>query len=105
MKRGIKGITLIALVVTIVVLLILSAVAIGLSVGDNGIITSARNATDKWKQGAANEQDELMQIANFINSNGNSNSNNNGEGENTEKSEVEKARDSGNFFERYNNKR
>ncbi len=41
-----------------------------------------------------------MQIANFINSNGNSNSNNNGEGENTEKSEVEKARDSGNFFEK-----
>ena len=60
---------MIALVVTIVVLLILSAVAIGLSVGDNGIITSARNATDKWEQGAANEQDELKQIANFINGN------------------------------------
>ena len=60
---------MIALVVTIVVLLILSAVAIGLSVGDNGIITSARNATDQWEQGAANEQDELKQIANFINGN------------------------------------
>ena len=60
---------MIALVVTIVVLLILSAVAIGLSVGDNGIITSARNATDKWEQGVANEQDELKQIANFINGN------------------------------------
>ena len=60
---------MIALVVTIVVLLILSAVAIGLSVGDNGIITSARNATDQWEQGAANEQDELKQIANFINDN------------------------------------
>ena len=60
---------MIALVVTIVVLLILSAVAIGLSVGDNGIITSARNATDQWEQGVANEQDELKQIANFINGN------------------------------------
>ena len=60
---------MIALVVTIVVLLILSAVAIGLSVGDNGIITSARNATDQWEQGAENEQDELKQIANFINGN------------------------------------
>ena len=60
---------MIALVVTIVVLLILSAVAIGLSVGDNGIITSAQNATDQWEQGAANEQDELKQIANFINGN------------------------------------
>ena len=63
--------------VTIVVLLILAAVAIGLSVGDNGIITSARNATDKWEQGAANEQDELKQIANFINSNGNNNGDDN----------------------------
>ena len=69
MKKEIKGITLIALVVTIVVLLILSAVAIGLSIGDNGIITSARNATEQWEQGAANEQDELKQIADFINSN------------------------------------
>ena len=59
------------------VLLILAAVAIGLSVGDNGIITSARNATDKWEQGAANEQDELKQIANFINSNGNNNGDDN----------------------------
>ena len=33
-------------------------------------MTSARNATDQWKQGTANEQDELRQIANFINSNG-----------------------------------
>ena len=49
--------------------------AIGLSVGDNGIITNARNATDKWEQGAENEQDELKQIANFINSNGSNNGN------------------------------
>ena len=60
---------MIALVVTIVVLLILSAVAIGLSVGDNGIITSARNATDQWEQGAANEQEELKEIGDFINEN------------------------------------
>ena len=73
---------MIALVVTIVVLLILSAVAIGLSVGDNGIITSARNATDRWEQGATNEQDELKQIANFINNNGSSNNNENGGNEN-----------------------
>ena len=60
---------MIALVVTIVVLLILSAVAIGLSVGDNGIITSAQNATDQWEQGAANEQEELKEIGDFINEN------------------------------------
>ncbi len=71
--------------------------AIGLSIGDNGIISSARNATEQWEQGAANEQDELKQIANFINSNGGSN---NSGGEDTEKSEVEEARDSENFFDK-----
>ena len=71
-----SGITLIALAVTIVVLLILAAVAIGLSVGDNGIITSAKDASEKWQQGINNEQDELKQIADFINGNSNSNDNN-----------------------------
>ncbi len=47
--------------------------AISLSIGDNGIITSARNATEQWEQGAANEQDELKQIADFINNNNGNN--------------------------------
>ena len=68
MKRGIKGITLIALVVTIVVLLILSAVAIGLSIGDNGIIKQAQDATDRWKEGSQQEQNALGDLAYFINS-------------------------------------
>ena len=59
--------------VTIVVLIILSAVAIGLSLGDNGIITSAKEATDGWKQSSESEQEGLKQIANLIKSNGNSN--------------------------------
>ena len=45
MKRNLrnqKGITLIALVVTIVVLLILAGVSIGTLTGDNGIIGQAR---------------------------------------------------------------
>lgn len=41
-----KGITLIALVVTIVVLLILAGVAISMLTGDNGIITNAKNAKE-----------------------------------------------------------
>lgn len=39
-----KGITLVALVVTIIVLLILAGVTISLVVGQNGIITRAREA-------------------------------------------------------------
>ena len=42
-----KGITLIALVITIIVLLILAGVTISMVVGDNGILTNAKNAGDK----------------------------------------------------------
>ena len=40
---------MIALVVTIIVLLILAAVAINLTIGDNGIFTRAQNATEKYE--------------------------------------------------------
>ena len=49
-----KGITLIALVVTIVVLLILAGTAIAMLQGDNGIITNAQNAK------AANTEAEVV---------------------------------------------
>ena len=39
-----KGITLISLVITIIVLLILAGVTIATLVGENGIITKAREA-------------------------------------------------------------
>ena len=39
-----KGITLIALVITIVVLLILASVSIAMLTGDNGILTKANEA-------------------------------------------------------------
>ena len=44
-----KGITLIALVITIIVLLILAAVTIATLTGDNGILTQANNAKTKNK--------------------------------------------------------
>ena len=42
-----KGITLIALVVTIIVLLILAGVAISLTIGQNGIFGKAQDAVNK----------------------------------------------------------
>ena len=45
-KKQVKGITLIALVVTIIVLLILAGVAISLTIGQNGIITKSTNSSD-----------------------------------------------------------
>ena len=50
-----KGITLIALVVTIVVLLILAGVAIAMLRGDNGILKEATKASDSTKKAEAEE--------------------------------------------------
>ena len=55
-----KGITLIALVVTIVVLLILAAVSISMLGGENGIITKAIEAKDETTIG---EEKEKVQLA------------------------------------------
>ena len=54
MKKN-KGITLVALVVTIVVLLILAGVSINLVLGDNGIVKKAQDA--KTKSAEASEND------------------------------------------------
>lgn len=45
MKKN-KGITLIALVITIVVLIILAAISIGVLTGDNGIINNSQKAKE-----------------------------------------------------------
>ena len=54
-----SGITLVALVVTIIVLLILAGVAISLTIGKNGILTRAQDATEKWDEATKNEQKEM----------------------------------------------
>ena len=59
-KENVQGITLIALVVTIVVLLILAAVSISLLTGENGVITQAQNAKEQTEIG---EEKEAISIA------------------------------------------
>lgn len=54
-----KGITLIALVITIIVLLILAGVTIATLFGDNGIITKALEAKQKTEEAAEKEQQLL----------------------------------------------
>ena len=54
--KEMKGITLIALVITIVVLLILAGVSINLLLGDNGIITKAKEAQDSYSKSAVKEK-------------------------------------------------
>ena len=50
-----KGITLVALVITIIVLLILAGVSISLVVGDNGVLTQAKGSSDASKLGQMKE--------------------------------------------------
>ena len=54
MKKN-KGITLVALVVTIVVLLILAGVSINLVLGNNGIIAKAKDAETKSAEASQND--------------------------------------------------
>ena len=53
--RNNKGITLIALVITIIVLLILAGVSIAMLTGNNGILKQAGNAQDASLKGEAEE--------------------------------------------------
>ena len=59
-KQQAKGITLIALVVTIIVLLILAAVAINLTIGNEGIFTRAQDAVVKNENASVYEQLQMV---------------------------------------------
>ena len=58
-NKGEKGITLIALIVTIIVLLILAGVSIAMLTGDNGILNQAQKAKNETKE-AAKEENEIL---------------------------------------------
>ena len=61
-----SGITLIALVVTIVVLLILAGITISLVFSENGIIAKAQEAANKTKEATINEQAQMNEIADYM---------------------------------------
>ena len=67
-KENVKGITLIALVITVIVLLMLSGITISMLTGDNGIITKAKEAKEKTKQAEQEETYALESVLNSINS-------------------------------------
>ena len=58
-----KGITLIALVITIIVLLILAGVSIAMLTGQNGILTQAQNAKTTTEDKSAEEKIKLAVMA------------------------------------------
>ena len=65
-----NGITLIALVITIIVLLILAAVSIATLTGENGILTKANDAKEETGKATAEEKVEVEVLGSYDN-NGN----------------------------------
>ncbi len=61
------GITLVALVVTIVVLLILAGITIMYTIGENSIFKKAQEAKDKTEEAIKNEQEYMNAIDNMVN--------------------------------------
>ena len=62
-----KGITLIALVITIIVLLILAGVTIAALSGDNGILTRTKEAKEKTEQAQKEDEKTLSNMENILN--------------------------------------
>ncbi len=60
-KQYTRGITLIALVITIIVLLILASVSIAMLTGQNGILTQAQNAKQATEESTEKEKRQLSQ--------------------------------------------
>ena len=57
-----KGITLVTLVVTIIVLIILAGVSLNATIGDDGIITKAKQARENIIYAGKEEQEQLNQL-------------------------------------------
>ena len=72
-EKNETAITLIALVITIIVLLILAGISIAMLTGENGILTKAQEAKRRTEEAAANEQAELDRIEDYITENTNGN--------------------------------
>ena len=78
-----KGITLIALVVTIVVLLILAGVSVNAIFSENGIINKAKDAQNKMDEAQQKDLNSINELNNWIDSKTNGNTGDGSTGGNT----------------------
>ncbi len=62
MLKGQKGITLVALVITIIVLLILAGITISMTIGQRGILNRAKEAGQNYQNAAKQEEKDLLDI-------------------------------------------
>ena len=65
-KLNQKGITLVALVITIIVLMILAGISLSFVLGDNGILKKAQETADAYKNASQSEQQTLQNIENYL---------------------------------------
>ena len=65
-----KAITLVALIITIIVLLILAGVSLSMVLGENGLINKAQSSVNKYKESSENEQKLLNQIEDYLDAKG-----------------------------------
>ncbi len=61
-----KGITLVALVVTIIILLILAGVTLNLTLNEKGLFQRTQEAVDRYKVAAKNEEDMVVAFGNEL---------------------------------------
>ena len=66
-RREEKGITLVALVVTIIVLIILAGVTLNIVLDNDGIINKAKQVADDYENAQREEQELLGQIEKYLN--------------------------------------
>ena len=65
-KKYNKGITLVALVITVIVLLILAGVGISALTGEDGLIEKAKQAAEEYEQASQEEADTVNGLLNII---------------------------------------
>ena len=65
--KGEKGITLLALILTVVIMIILAAVTINVALGEGGLVDQAKWAAEQTANVAKSEQEQLDDVADQIN--------------------------------------
>ena len=67
MDKQQRGITLVALVITIIVLLILAGVSMSLITGDGNLFNKAQEAGQRYTNEAQKEKTQIDELMNFVN--------------------------------------
>ena len=67
MLKNERGITLVALVITIIVLIILATVAISFAFGNNGLVNRAEDARDYYANDTAYTDQSITNVEYYLN--------------------------------------